>query len=116
MYTYLHLYTFSISIKGSKIFYIYAKLKMLFLYAESKGTQSLSPSEYEVSPGRIKMDYIPLDYKLKVVNMAREYPKWTLASFKANRGGKLVRLDELHRWRKDIERGGTHQYKYYQIS
>ena len=39
--------------------------------------------------------------------MAREHPKWTLATIRANGGTALTRMDELKRWEREIKSGGT---------
>ena len=39
--------------------------------------------------------------------MAKEHPKWKLCTIRANGGTALTRMDELKRWEKEIQRGGT---------
>lgn len=39
-----------------------------------------SPDEYIPSPKRFKSDMIPIAYKVKVVNIAKAHPTWSLAT------------------------------------
>ena len=39
-----------------------------------------SPEEYEPEYKKRKRNYIPLDYKTKVVNIAEAHPSWSLAT------------------------------------
>lgn len=39
--------------------------------------------------------------------MYRDHPKWTLNTFHRNGGTCLVRIDEIHRWKRQILNGGT---------
>lgn len=70
-----------------------------------------SSSSYEIPPEPDK-DYIPINYKIKVINLVRENPNWKIASIRAFGGSRLTRLDQLTRWKKDIASGGTKIDKY----
>ncbi|KAJ8668959.1 hypothetical protein QAD02_000218 [Eretmocerus hayati] len=74
--------------------------------SETTTAEESSPSIWELSQ-EYSNEYISLDYKIKVVNMKREHPNWSLESIRANGGGKLSRMDELTRWKKEIAKGGT---------
>ena len=45
--------------------------------------------EYEPDSKAIKSDYIPLDTKIKIVNLVREHPKWSLKTIRRNGGSSL---------------------------
>lgn len=75
-----------------------------------------SSSSYELEVDANNSEKIPLDYKIKVINIQREHPRWNLATIQNNGGAKLSRMDTLVRWRKDIENGGTVYDKYNLIS
>lgn len=59
---------------------------------------------------------IPLDYKIKICDIHREHPNWKLPTIQKNGGSKLTRMDELTRWKKEIEEGGTVFDKYAAIN
>lgn len=59
-----------------------------------------------------KMEHIPLDYKLKVVNMAKKHPTWSFKTLQSRGCGRLVKKEYLSRWEEDIKKGGTIFDKY----
>lgn len=70
-------------------------------------------SDYEPEEKHSKsMDYIPIDYKVKVINMAKQHPKWTLKSLQRRGCYKLKRMDLLKVWEQHIISGGTTFDKY----
>lgn len=50
---------------------------------------------------------VSLDRKIQIVNLAREHPKWSLSTLKSHGAACLSRKDELTRWKKEIQKGGT---------
>nr|XP_034184617.1 uncharacterized protein LOC117606357 [Osmia lignaria] len=61
-------------------------------------------------------DFIPLEYKKKVVAMARAYPKWSLATLQ-KKGASLLRKKVLLKtWEADIAAGRTLFDKYAAIN
>ncbi|WP_316206617.1 hypothetical protein, partial [Escherichia coli] len=50
---------------------------------------------------------IPIHKKIKAVNLFREHPNWNLKTLQKFVGPSLVRKDEIHRWKKDVMKGGT---------
>ncbi|KAJ8685964.1 hypothetical protein QAD02_021757 [Eretmocerus hayati] len=79
--------------------------------SDSQPVQESSQSSWEETPTN-SAAAIPLDEKIKIVNMQREHPNWKLPSIRANGGKALSRLDELTQWKKHIANGGTLQDKY----
>ncbi|XP_046407559.1 uncharacterized protein LOC124172185 [Ischnura elegans] len=81
---------------------------------DSGGTMALSSdasqregSEYVPRLKRGKYKEVPLGVKIKVVNLAREHPNWSLATLR-NQGSVLLKpKGMLQKWEKDIESGGT---------
>ncbi|XP_044580607.1 uncharacterized protein LOC123262454 isoform X2 [Cotesia glomerata] len=61
------------------------------------------------------MDYIPLEYKIKVLNIAKAHPSWKLETLQKNGCSHLKRMDHLKVWEKDVEHGGTKFDKYHVI-
>ncbi|XP_044583973.1 uncharacterized protein LOC123264637 isoform X2 [Cotesia glomerata] len=61
------------------------------------------------------MDYIPLEYKIKVLNIAKAHPSWKLETLQKNGCSHLKRMDHLKVWKKDVEHGGTKFDKYHVI-
>ncbi|KAJ8678390.1 hypothetical protein QAD02_014177 [Eretmocerus hayati] len=79
--------------------------------SDSQPVQESSQSSWGETPTN-SAAAIPLDEKIKIVNMQREHPNWKLPSIRANGGKALSRLDELTQWKKHIANGGTLQDKY----
>lgn len=57
-------------------------------------------------------EYIPIDYKVKVVNMAKEHPKWRLETLQRKGCSRLKNMKYLAKWEEDIKSGGTTIDKY----
>lgn len=57
-------------------------------------------------------EHIPLEYKIKGVNLVKMHPKWTLATLHKKGGSRLKRMDYLSLWENDIKKGGTAYDKY----
>ncbi|XP_071574627.1 uncharacterized protein [Temnothorax nylanderi] len=60
--------------------------------------------------------YIDLDYKIKVVNIAKQHPKWNLKTLQKKGCLRLKSLRVLKRWEEDIKHGGTKIDKYSTIN
>lgn len=60
-------------------------------------------------------DYIPLEYKIKVLNIAKAHPTWKLETLQKHGCGHLKRMDHLKLWKKDVEQGGTRFDKFHVI-
>ena len=60
-------------------------------------------SDYEPQDKKPRLDFVDLDTKIKIVNLAKEHPNWKLKTIKANGGSALSRMDELTRWKKEIK-------------
>lgn len=58
------------------------------------------------------VEYIPLDYKIKVVNIARTHPTWNLKTLQKNGCHRLNKMRYLSIWREDIIKGGNVFDKY----
>lgn len=61
------------------------------------------PEDYE----KPSVEYIPLEYKIKVVALAQAHPKWSLAVLQKNGASRLKRKVILLQWKEDIRKGGT---------
>ncbi|KAF5279826.1 hypothetical protein FQA39_LY18219 [Lamprigera yunnana] len=57
-------------------------------------------------------EYTPIDYKVKVINMVKEHPKWSLKSLHKRGASCLKNMKYLARWKEDIKSGGTTIDKY----
>lgn len=92
--------------------------ELLFMDEPGEGrgfdeAQDDNSDEYEPPEKEKKItDYIPLEYKIKVVNMVREHPKWSLSNLKKKGCSRLKSIQHIYRWREDIKRGGTTIDKY----
>lgn len=64
-------------------------------------------SDYEPEPKKSKFQAIPLTTKIKIYNLAREHPTWSLKTLQNNGAACLSRKDELKRWGDEIKNGGT---------
>ncbi|XP_036144190.1 uncharacterized protein LOC118646035 [Monomorium pharaonis] len=70
-------------------------------------------SDYEPKEKKSKkQDFIPLNYKIKVVNIAKSHPKWSLKNLHKKRCSQLKRMDQLPIWEQHIKSGGTVFDKY----
>lgn len=61
---------------------------------------------------KAEKDFIPLDYKIKVVNLAKTNPGWSLQSLQRRGAHRLKRKDDLKKWEEQIRNGGTTKDKY----
>lgn len=87
------------------------------LFEEVKAlAPSNSRSEDEYDPEdeeeRSKVDYVPLDYKEKVVNLAKEHPKWSLKTLQTKGASRLKNMKQLKRWEDQVKTRGTKLDKY----
>lgn len=64
-------------------------------------------SDYEPQSKKSKFQTIPLLTKIRICNLAREHPKWSLKTLQNNGASCLSRKDELKRWSVEIKSGGT---------
>lgn len=61
---------------------------------------------------KAEKDFIPLDYKIKVVNLAKANPGWSLQSLQRRGAHRLKKKSDLQRWEEQIRKGGTTKDKY----
>lgn len=75
-----------------------------------------SSDEYVPDEKKCKIaEHIPLEYKIKVLNIAKAHPHWKLETLQKNGCSHLKRMDHLKVWRKDVECGGSQYDKFYVI-
>ncbi|KAF7994912.1 hypothetical protein HCN44_004384 [Aphidius gifuensis] len=66
-------------------------------YEESKSSKS--PKQRE---------FIPLDMKIKIVNMAKKHPEWSIKTLQEKTGCPLIeRRQQLNLWNEHIQAGGS---------
>lgn len=83
----------------------------------SIASQSESETEYEPQcKQRKSAGYIPLETKIKILNMVKEHPKWSIKTIHQRGGSALQRKSDLKRWRAEIEQGGGIKEKYEAIN
>lgn len=106
----------TVDILGDKTF---VETEELFLQDDENVTGCESEEEQDddsdiyVPPEKEQVaEYIPLEYKIKVVNIAKEHPKWSLQNLQKKGCLHLKSMKHLHRWEEDIKRGGTTIDKY----
>lgn len=72
-----------------------------------------SSDEYEPEQKKKReSEHIPLDYKIKAVNIAKKHPNWSLETLQKNGCRRLKKKEYLSKWEKDIKRGGNIFDKY----
>ncbi|GFV43196.1 HTH CENPB-type domain-containing protein [Trichonephila clavipes] len=71
-----------IVIEDDLILFEEANEEGLFEEVEDSGLQSDDEYHPDEKRSKIDTDDIPLDYKIKVVNLAKEHPKWSLKNLK----------------------------------
>lgn len=58
-----------------------------------------SGEEFElVLSKKLKTDYISLDTKIKILNMVREHPNWSLKTIQNRGSGALKNKSDLKKW------------------
>ncbi|GBN35976.1 hypothetical protein AVEN_22431-1 [Araneus ventricosus] len=72
----------------------------------------VSSDEYEPEEKKRYVEYIPLDYKIKVVNIAKAHPTWNLQSLQKNGCSHLKKMEYLSKWEEEIKKGGNLFDKY----
>lgn len=87
---------------------------------EEEVVESSSPNssseDYEPDEKKEKIDPdISLDYKIKVVNLARQHPTWNLVTLQRKGAYRLTNLKQLKKWREQIIHGGTKYDKFHII-
>ncbi|XP_026671179.1 uncharacterized protein LOC108627179 isoform X1 [Ceratina calcarata] len=98
--------------------YKFIKCEELFMKneAEDKETheeaRSSSSENYEPQEKITKTEHIPLEYKIKVVNIVKAHKGWTLKTLQRRGCSRLKRMDDIPRWEAHIKRGGTIFDKY----
>lgn len=73
---------------------------------------SSSSEGYQPEEKKSKSEYIPLEYKVKVVNISKSHPTWTLKTLHKRGCSRLKRVDFLPKWEEQIKSGGTAFDKY----
>lgn len=82
-------------------------------FQELEDNDSDDSDEYQPDVKKAKQkDYISLDYKVKVVNIAKQYPKWSLANLQKKGCSRLKSMKDLKKWEEHIKKGGTMIDKY----
>ncbi|KAL1493742.1 hypothetical protein ABEB36_009436 [Hypothenemus hampei] len=72
-----------------------------------------SSDEYEPEGKKSKLtEHIPLDYKIKAVNIAKAHPTWKLQTLQKNGCRRLTKKEQLVQWEKDVMNGGNTFDKY----
>lgn len=61
----------------------------------STSQTSQTAEKYEPVAKKLKTDYILLDTKLKILNMVREHPKWSLKTIQRHGGDALKNKSDL---------------------
>lgn len=75
--------------------------------------EGLSSDEYEPEEKRPReLEHVPLDYKVKVVNIAKAHPTWSLQTLQKKGCSRLKKKEYISRWEEDIKKGGTLFDKY----
>jgi hypothetical protein len=72
--------------------------------------------EYEKTQCKRNKTYIPLETKIKIVNLAREHPRWSLKTLQNMGGSALKNKKHLSRWREEIRKGGNKWEKFEAIN
>ncbi|GBN35808.1 Valine--tRNA ligase, partial [Araneus ventricosus] len=72
----------------------------------------VSSDEYEPEEKKRYVEYISLDYKIKVVNIARAHPTWNLQSLQKNGCSHLKKMEYLSKWEEEIKKEGNLFDKY----
>ncbi|GFY70869.1 HTH CENPB-type domain-containing protein [Trichonephila inaurata madagascariensis] len=71
-----------------------------------------STDEYEPEEKKRDIKHIPLDYKIKTVNMAKKHPTWSIKTLHSRGCGRLKKKEHLPKWEEDIIKGGNKFDKY----
>lgn len=72
-----------------------------------------SSTEYQPQEKRSRdVEQIPLDYKIKVLNIAKAHPTWSLQTLQRKGCSRLKRKEYLSRWEEDVKKGGNTFDKY----
>lgn len=61
------------------------------------------------------MEYISLEYKIKVVNIAKNHPNWNFKNLQKKGYSRLKYMKHLYQWENDIKHGATTIDKYNMI-
>lgn len=73
---------------------------------------SSQDNESEEKKSKPYTDYISLDYKRNVINIARKHPQWKLNTLQRQGCSRLKRMEDLPKWEKHVISGGTVIDKY----
>ncbi|KAF7994910.1 hypothetical protein HCN44_004382 [Aphidius gifuensis] len=58
----------------------------------------------------LKYEFVPYEEKLRIINMARDNPDWTMKTLRERSGCKhVMNRDQLQRWEEQLEIGGTRE-------
>ena len=74
--------------------------------SSNSSAEADSFQEHEPKKSRIS-DFVPLDRRLKIINIARQHPKWSLQTLQRHGCQELRRKDYLQRWIKEIKGVGV---------
>lgn len=82
-------------------------------FEEVGGSDSPDESQYEPEEKKIKSQKnIPVAYKIKVCNIAKAYPSWSLKTLHKKGCSRLNNMKTLKRWEDQIKSGGSAIEKY----
>jgi len=63
---------------------------------------------YEPEPALYRLaDHIPLDSKIRMINIAKEHPNWSLQTLQKKGCSLLKKKENLKKWEADVKSGGT---------
>ncbi|KAF5294420.1 hypothetical protein FQA39_LY13405 [Lamprigera yunnana] len=82
-------------------------------FRDLEDNDSDESDEYQPDVNKSKeKNYISLDYKIKVVNIVKQYPKWSLANLQKKGCSRLKSIKDLKKWKEHIKKRGTIIDKY----
>jgi len=83
------------------------------LFRQLEDNDSEDSDEYHPDEKKAKqVEYIPLDYKVTVINIAKQHPNWSLKNLQRKGCSRLKNMKDLKRWEEQIKKGGTIIDKY----
>lgn len=87
---------------------------------KSLSNETISSTEesddlYEPPEKKVKKN-IPFDVEIKILNLVREHPKWTLKTIHRNGDKSLKLMRDLKTWKAEIKKGGSAMEKFHIIN
>lgn len=87
-----------------------------FISTSTSQSTADSGEEFEPACKKLKSDYISLDTKIKILNMVREHPNWSLKTIQKHGGSALKNKSDLKKWQEQIEKGSGVKEKFDMIN